>query len=443
MPLMLADLRPVILNGEHMDTDRGPRAHEFEHALGRHVIDPWFPRCIDDRHGGFLCDFDRSWQENGPHHKLLEFQARQTLSAAECLRLYPDDQRLSQAVRHGLRVLKEVMWDADAGGWYHLTDRSGRPLEAHTKPTHGFAYAIQACAAVHAVTGDSDALSHAQEGFAWMERYARDEEHGGYFGFLTREGEVIHTADECPWPAERDPVNTEFGLKDLNVHSDLVETFVYLYRVWPDATVKARLDEIVDIVTKRMVVTSTGAMHFFVTRDWQPIPHLVRAGYQCHNATRIVMASELTGDAAHLRQMAGLMVDHCLRYLTDQAMGGFFYAGPGSGPEIVNGMDVRVRAKEWWVQMEGLKALCMMARLIPEDGRYEAAFRNQWLYVQRYLLDAQRGGIFNSGLDEAGGWRRRLGSRFAPDRMTRKGHPWKDSSHESRALLYCREVRSA
>jgi len=306
-------------------------------------------------------DFDHAWREDGPHHKLLEFQARQTLSAAECLRLYPDDDRLKEAVHHGLRGLREVMWDPDAGGWYHLTDRSGRPLEAHTKHIHGFAYAIQACAAVYAVIGDPDALAHAQEGFAWMERHARDREHGGYFGFLTRQGEVIRTAAQSPWPGERDTINTEFGLKDLNVHSDLVETFVYLFRVWPDATVKARLEEIVDIAANRMVVAATGAMHFFVTPDWQPIPQLARAGYQCHNAFRILMASELVGDVEHLRRMARRIVDHCLRYMSDEEVGGFFYAAPGSGPEWLGGRDLRVKTKDWWVQIEALKVLCKNA----------------------------------------------------------------------------------
>ncbi|HUG27740.1 MAG TPA: AGE family epimerase/isomerase [Gemmatimonadales bacterium] len=413
---------------------------EFEDALRRHVLDPWFPRCIDRDYGGFLCDFDRMWRPCGTHDKLLEFQARQTLTAAEALRFYPDDQRLRLAAVHGVRCLREVMWDREAGGWYHLTDRAGQPLEAQTKHTHGFAYAIQACAAVHAVTGDPEALVHAKEGFAWMDRLARDEVHGGYFGFLSRDGVPIMDAAQCPWPAERDTVNTEFGLKDLNVHSDLVETFVYLYRVWPDATVGARLHEILDIVTKRMVVPSTGAMHFFVTPDWHPIPHLIRAGYQCHNAFRILMAIGLAGDADHLRRSARLMVDHALRYLVDHDTGGFYYASPGAGPETLRGHDIRVKSKDWWVQMEALKALRAIARLIPEEEKYARAFQVQWRYVQRYLLDEEFGGVYSAGLDQDSRWRRQLGPSFAPDSTTRKGDRWKDASHDARALLYCAET---
>ena len=93
-----------------------PSAEEFETAMRRHVLDAWFPRCLDPIHGGFLCDFDRSWASCGPHDKLLEFQARQTLMAADACRRYTDDQRLRQATLHGLRYLEEVMWDGVNGG---------------------------------------------------------------------------------------------------------------------------------------------------------------------------------------------------------------------------------------------------------------------------------------------------------------------------------------
>jgi len=43
-----------------------PPRTAFETALWRHVIDAWFPRCLDLTHGGFLSDFDRAWRPCGP-----------------------------------------------------------------------------------------------------------------------------------------------------------------------------------------------------------------------------------------------------------------------------------------------------------------------------------------------------------------------------------------
>ena len=37
-------------------------ADEVEAALHRDVLDVWFPRTVDDVHGGFRPDFTRDWQ---------------------------------------------------------------------------------------------------------------------------------------------------------------------------------------------------------------------------------------------------------------------------------------------------------------------------------------------------------------------------------------------
>ncbi len=240
-------------------------AEEFEGILQRHVLDAWFPRCMDLTHGGFLCDFDRAWVSCGPHQKLLEFQARQTMTAADACRRYPGEQRFHDASVHGLRYLLEVMWDGAHGGWFHRLERAGQPLEAHTKHAHGAAYAIQACVAVHEATGHPAALPLAQRGFDWLDRCARDRDHGGYFGFLQRNGSVIRTSSECPWTSETDTIGTEIGLKDANVHSDLLEALVHLYRAWPEPRVGERLAEVLDIVSDKLLVPSTGALHIFAT----------------------------------------------------------------------------------------------------------------------------------------------------------------------------------
>jgi mannobiose 2-epimerase len=413
-----------------------PTAKDFEAALRQHVLDVWFPRCLDTEHGGFLSDFDRAWKPAGKNDKLLEFQARQTLTAADALALFPDDARLRQATEHGFRYLGDVMWDPDAGGWFHRMDRGGRMLEAETKHAHGAAYAIEACAAVYVATGDPSALELARKGFEWLERYARDPEQRGYFGFLTRGNRVIREPSQCPYPAQTDTIGTLIGLKDANVHSDLVETFTNLYRVWPDPLVGERLAETVDLVSDRMVVAATGAMHIFVTADWIPIPHLSRAGYQCQTAWRFLAARSLLSDDARLERLAAKMTDHLLRYFKDEASGGFFYAAPGAEPAWLGGQSLVVRDKPWWIQAEAVKVLVAMTRLRPDEARYRTELERQWAYVHAQCFDPQHGGMFACSLDRAPRWRRALGAGFAPPKVGMKGDVWKDASHDGRAWMY-------
>ena len=176
------------------------------------------------------------------------------------------------------------------------------------------AYAIEACAAVYRATGDPTALGLAQESFHWLDRFARDREHGGYFGFLQRDGSQIREMAQSPTRRDVDTIGTEVGLKDANVHSDLLETFVLLYQLWPDPTLGDRLNEAVEIMSERMLVASTGALHIFVTPDWRPVPHLARAAYQCQTAFRLLLASEVVGDHDRLSRLAARMVDHALRF---------------------------------------------------------------------------------------------------------------------------------
>jgi mannobiose 2-epimerase len=419
-----------------------PTVAELETMLRRHVLEVWFPRCVDVEYGGFLCDFDRAWQPCGAHDKLLEFQARQTWLAAEALQFAPDDERLRHAAVHGFRFLRDVMWDCSAGGWFHRMDRAGEPLEAHTKHVHGMAYAIAACVAVHTATGEAGALPLAREGFTWLEQYAHDKQYGGYFGFLKHDGTIIRDMSACPWPMATDTIDTPIGFKDGNVHSDLLQTFTYLYRVWPDPQVAERLREIVRLICDKTLI-STGALFFFCQPDWTPVPHLVRYGYAFQVAHRLLAARNLIGAEEKIIALARQLVDFALHSAWDGSTGGFFYAGPASAPTQIEGDDLVVRRKSWWVQFEALKALLSLSCVVTGNEVYLCYFASQWRYLQRHLVDFQHGGVYSVGLESLPRWRRQWGARFAPADFTRKGSVWKDGSHDGRAWLYCLSVLRA
>ena len=415
------------------------QSEEFQGALRRHVIDVWFPRSIDREYGGFQCDFDRRWRSCGPHEKLLEFQARHTLFAADAARLYPDIPALREAALHGFQYLRGALWDKEYGGWFHALDRSGKPLENQTKHTHGFAYALSACASVYALTRDPDVQRFTRMAYEWMDRCARDNQFGGYFGFLERDGRVIQT-DDARQPIALDTVGTEVGFKDLNVHSDLLETFVLMYNTWREPDIAERVSEFVDIIADRMVNPTTGSMHFFVTPDWRPVPHLIRVGYQSHSAYRLLIALGLCGKDDLIRTMATRLMNSAIRYARSANGDGYYYAAAGAFPLELHDHELRVKRRTWWVQMEALKALLAVSKVAPDPGRYLELFEEQWRYIRKHFLDESYGGVYMHGLDNVRIWERKLGARLAPSSVTRKGDVWKDASHEGRALIYCIET---
>jgi mannobiose 2-epimerase len=393
------------------------------------LLGTWFPRTLDRRHGGFLCDFDHRWQECGSQRKMLEYQARQTIAAARAAARAPQDLALREAASHGFRYLKETLWDHEYGGWYRMLDRLGRPLESATKHGHGYGYALSACVACYELTGDTECLELAQLAFAWIEAHAHDDMHGGYFGFYRRDGTpILSWIRDLPKGQRLDPIGTPIGFKDANTNSDLLKGLADLYRVWPDALLRKRLEEALLILRDRLVVMP-GVLHMYAHPDWTPLPDVVRYGQVLRSANLLIAGLEaLAGKVDDMtRRVARSMVDTMLRVAWDAGKGGFHLAGSSFGPALVEGVVVFAPEKIWWVQADGMKALLTMARLYPADAaQYIAYFAKAWDYVRTWVIDAEHGGWRYAGLDTNP-------EASEQPNATR----WKDSSHETECLLDC------
>lgn len=417
------------VNPGHGQLDEGIRArwlHEFRDALGN-VLDAWFPRVIDREHGGFLCDFDHRWRPTGPHHKLLEFQARQTRLAAVAAEFLPERADLRAAADHGFSYLRDAMWDPEYGGFYRLLDRAGSPLEDRTKHGHGTAYTLSACVAHHRLTGSDQSLDLAKRGFDWMEQHAHDDRHGGYFGYYRRDGRpVFDRADSIREYQVRDPLGTPLGLKDVNTTKDLMEALSQVGAVWPDDLVIERLREMLDIVRERVVVPP-GSCHMYFNPDWTPIPDFAYYGHNVHMASLLLHAAIPLGAEAKEKAEATsrALLDCALEYAWDPSTGGFAYAGSTFGPTYFEDQVMFLDAKYWWPQAEALVALVHFAAK-EGAGVYSDRASALWRYIQTFLVDRRYGGWLQVGR-EAGRSVRKLP----------KADLWKDGSHEGMGLMKC------
>ncbi|MGE0679320.1 MAG: AGE family epimerase/isomerase [Candidatus Binatia bacterium] len=163
----------------------------------------------------------------------------------------------------------------------------------------------------------------------------------------------------------------------------------------------------------------------------------MRYGYAFQIAHRLVVARDLVGAPDKIIGVAQRLEDFALRHTWDTAKGGFFYAGPAPPPTYIEGDDLRVRKKVWWVQFEALKALLALSSVVEDNDVYLHSFAVLWRYLHRHLFDSQHGGVYTAGLESLPRWQRWLGAKFAPVDFTRKGSVWKDGSHDGRALLFC------
>ncbi len=396
-------------------------ADEMDAHFQKHILDAWFPRCIDTQNGGFLAGFNREWVMSSDRDKFLVFQSRMTWITSQVALHRP---KLAETYRgyalHGLAQL-EKMWDPQHGGLFWGVDEKGQitPKHGDKKHLYGISFGIYGAAAAYKATGDRRALDLAMKTFHWMDLKAHDAKHGGYHELLARDGTPILTPDLRARPSDRSGYpNTIPGYKSQNTHIHLLEAITALYEVSKDELVKQRLTELLILVRDRIAV-EPGCLNLFFTPDWRPVPDHDSFGHDIETAFLLVEAAESLGlhDDASTWRMARKLVDHTLDWGFDNRNGGIYEKGAA----FDNPHD---RSKVWWSQAEALNSLLLMhEKYGAETDRYWNAFAQSWTFTSTFIADPQHGGWYNVVAEDG-----------KPLNMN-KGSNWKAAYHDGRALL--------
>ena len=410
----------------------------MQHSIQHELLNAWYPKSVDHEYGGFLSTFTYDFKPTGAQDKMIVTQARHVWSNAKAAEWYPANVSYKANARHGFYFLRDVMWDKTYGGFYTLVDRKGnvKQTELGLKMAYGNAFGIYALAAYYQCSGDTAALHLAQETFSWLEKHSHDPVNKGYYQHLQRDGTPVKRTAAMPAIAET-------GYKDQNSSIHLLEAFTELYKVWPDALLRERLNEMLLLVRDKLT-TREGYLTLFFQPDWTPVSvkdsakdvilkhhnlDYVSFGHNVETAYLMLEASETLGlkDDSLTMAIAKKMVDHALQNGWDKSVGGFydegFYFKDSTSISIIRD------TKNWWAQAEGLNALLLMADYFPNDTlHYFEKFKTLWNYVQTYLIDHEHGDWYAGGLDKEPQFKTAL-----------KGQIWKATYHTFRALANCVE----
>ncbi len=407
---------------------RAEIAEEVENEMSTN-LDAWYPRVIDPEHGGYISNFSHDWEMTGSQEKMIVTQARHLWTLSKVIPLYPDNQNYTEYAKHGFEFLRDHMWDDEYGGFFQIVTREGEPIENSQfgddfrKTLYGNAFAIYGLAAYYGTSENQGALDLAKQSFNWLETHSHDKEYGGYFQPLERDG----TPQKDGYP------------KDYNSGIHILEALTELYTVWPDDLVRERLTEMFHIVRDTMVADK-GYLKLYFAEDWTHLSYQdssetairenigrdhVTPGHDIETSFLLLEAAHALGmeDDPETNEIAKLLTDHTLETGWDSETGGFYdlaYYFPGED-EITIVRDT----KNWWAQSEGLNTLLIMANKYPDDPHnYFEKFVQQWEYINEYLIDHEKGGWYNSGIDKQ------------PESVTsRKSHIWKGNYHTLRALM--------
>lgn len=393
----------------------------------------FYPRCVDTAHGGFAQSFSHDWTKLPNQKRSIVFQSRLTWVAAQAAIRKPElKNEFLPYARHGASYLRERMWDKERGGffWELAEDGTLAPGQKVEKHAYGIAFAIYALSAAYRATGDQADRDLAAEAFKWLDAHGHDAINGGYYEAFAPDGKVAMRSEDLPnnidaktgKPSPCDSIGTLYGFKSMNAHIHIMEAFTELYSVWPDAQLKARLQELFDIVRDRICV-EPGCMNLFFTPAWRPLPDGDSFGHDVETAFLLLETSKALGaDAsaeAKTSAAAKALVDHALRYGYDLANGGLYEKGSSFGSPTD-------KAKIWWTQAEWVNALLLMHELHGKgEPAYFDAFVKSWRFITERQID-----------NEYGGWLSRVEmDGTQPEPPSPKANAWKADYHTGRALL--------
>lgn len=424
---------PSFISFKSID-ERQRIAAEMEKSIKTELLNKWYPQSIDKEYGGFLTTFTYDFKPTGPQDKMIVTQARHTWSNSKASLLYPDVPYYKTGAAHGFKFLKDVLWDKTYGGFYQLVTRDGKVKGDPSKTAYGNAFGIYALAAYYEASKDPAALELAKKAFLWLEKNSHDPLYKGYFQHLQQDGTRIKRTDDTP-------SNSDLGYKDQNSSIHLLEAFTDLYHVWPDKLLRQRLEEMLLLIRDK-ITDPKGYLILFLKPDWTPVSfrdsseavilrnrnlNHVSFGHDVETAYLMLEASEALGRKDDKKTlMAGKkMMDHALQNGWDDTLGGFY--DQGYYFKNKKGITIIKDTKNWWAQAEGLNTLLIMSNKFPNDKmHYFEKFKKLWQYANTYLIDHEYGDWYEEGLDKE------------PERKTGlKGHIWKATYHQFRALANC------
>ena len=371
-------------------------------ALGAGVMDFWKAHGLDKEHGGIHGFHDRKGEPKLDADKGLVQQTRHLWSYSTWYARREKTPEIKAVADNIYAFLVAHFRDPKDGEFFYTVSRDGTKVVNPKKQLYAESFAIFALATYAEVFQVPAAREQALACFASIDKRTHDAEHLGY--------------DQTNDPGWLQPG----AQKDTNTHIHLLEAFTALYRSTKDATVKARLEEMVKVVATRIVQPSNYAHKEFY-KDWRPHEKpVVSFGHDLETAWLLIDALEALGTPRE--PIVTQVALHLGKYSADT---GYDAQGGGYYEEGIVGGAVTKREKIWWIQAEALPGLWWLYR-ISQDATYLDRLEGTLGWIEKHQVDSEYGEWF-WGINPDGS----IGSRG-----NHKGEEWKAQYHALRAVLF-------
>lgn len=191
------------------------------------ILDFWLPRCLDNEHGGYILSYDADGEFAGNDDKMIITQSRMVWLFTRLSRSDAVDGDYLDEARLGYEFLRDEMRDNEYGGYYWEVARDGEVLKPR-KHLYGQSFALYALSEYYRATGDEEAEKLMMELFETIDDAAKDHEHGGYREYFEPDWEQVTEGTTYLASIEPDWSPKESGETVLDPTLKLMNTHLHL-----------------------------------------------------------------------------------------------------------------------------------------------------------------------------------------------------------------------
>lgn len=336
------------------------------------ILPYWTKYAMDSDSGAFITNLDADWNPVSNSHKYPSMIGRHIFSYSAAYLMTGNDEYLAIAQKTK-DFLLEHAWDDENGGWYDVLNRDGTPAVT-SKNMFIQTYALTGLAMYYFVTRDREVLRYIEQTDSLLEANLWDSMNGGYFNMAGKEWQIID-------------FNKSFASQIAPVSGYLL----YLSLATGDTVYLNRSQKIMHCVTDRMKDPESGWILEYFDKNWNEIesdPDLINVGHNLEVAWMLLRLAMIK-DTNKMPKTALQLEDslYAKAYVKET---GFWHTSLGRKDHAVND-----DFTYWWIQAYGnMYSLCSYK--ISGNMERLDQFRKGAEFWDKYFLDRKNGDTYTS-----------------------------------------------
>lgn len=377
---------------------------QFELELRRNILLFWMNNTLDRENGGFYGAItnNRMIQNQVERSAVLCGRILWTFSTAAMI--YKDNE-YREVADWAYEYLTTRFWDDRDQGVFWSINRHGQPIQDR-KHTYAQAFSIYGLSAYYQATQIPKSLALAKQLFDLIETHTYDPINGGNIECRARD-----------WSHLDDMRLSAIDLnsaKSMNTMLHLMESYAAMYSVWPDPTLKHKLEDLIKVFLTRIIDQDSGHQRLFFDHQWNSIKNHISYGHDIETSWLLLESAEILGDPTLITQ-ARMVSIKMAQAVFDESLGAdgtiLYEAGPDGH---------RVLERHWWAHAEAVVGF-ENAYQISGRTHFKDASQRVWKYIQDHFVD-----------HKDGDWYKLLEQNGAPILSHEKVGPWECPYHHAR-----------